>query len=594
MADIFFGGGLNERDELNINPEECIEGENFLLDAQARTFRPRPPFDLKGTAPNGQPISGIMQLIKSDDTDSLLVTAGSKVYAVDDSFTFTEVGDITTSTGMRAAQWSLDDNLIIVDKSLNNVIRSWDGATFQKHKHGVGTGTTKTVASLTRSGSTATATVTSHGYSNGDLVTISGANETEYNGEFLITNVTTNTFDYTVSGTPSTPATGTISAEKSVDLYAKYAIVWNNRIWLFNIKEVNGATTSTNPHMILASKFDDGDTFDTSTRAEVHTSSGLTGDEAFFLLTPDLKPINGVAVFFETLIVSTVGGALYRLTGADASDYRIVPYYLGSAAVGSESIVNTGNDVMWMARGGEINSLSTVEAAGDVKADDISRWIPKQINGLSDSIAVYDQQRQRVHWFVTNKVLTLDKNFLFEKPGLSPWTVYTTQHDSGFNTNAVAYIRDPGTTTYDVYWGDSSGRLMKLNGTGSGDGGINNILTRRKSKQFLADYEFQDIVGRVEYRRKAAVQLILNFDWAVHNYIERATVNLLGPLVSNDAIFWGQSGIYFGENIYFGQGSVSSDILSNRGFSPAGKGDTFFLEVSVDTTSDFLINRIIL
>src|SRR5690606_1689561 len=129
----------------------------------------------------------------------------SKVYAVDDSFTFTEVGDITTSTGMRAAQWSLDDNLIIVDKSLNNVIRSWDGATFQKHKHGVGTGTTKTVASLTRSGSTATATVTSHGYSNGDLVTISGANETEYNGEFLITNVTTNTFDYTVSGTPSTP-----------------------------------------------------------------------------------------------------------------------------------------------------------------------------------------------------------------------------------------------------------------------------------------------------------------------------------------------------------------------------------------------------
>src|SRR5690606_17160135 len=97
------------------------------------------------------------------------------------------------------------------------------------------------------------------------------------------------------------------------------------------------------------------------------------------------------------------------------------------------------------------------------------------------------------------KVLTLDKNFLFEKPGISPWTVYTTQHDCGFNTNAVAYIRDPGTTTYDVYWGDSSGRLMKLNGTGSGDGGINNILTRRKSKQFLADYEFQDIVGRVEY-----------------------------------------------------------------------------------------------
>lgn len=64
-------------------------------------------------------------------------------------------------------------------------------------------------AAIARSGQTATATVTAHGYANGNSVLMSGATQTEYNGTFVISNVTANTFDYTVTGTPSTPATGT-------------------------------------------------------------------------------------------------------------------------------------------------------------------------------------------------------------------------------------------------------------------------------------------------------------------------------------------------------------------------------------------------
>jgi len=71
---------------------------------------------------------------------------------------------------------------------------------------------TKSVTSITRAGSTATATVTAHGYANGNSVLMAGATQTEYNGTFVISNVTTNTFDYTVTGTPATPATGTITA----------------------------------------------------------------------------------------------------------------------------------------------------------------------------------------------------------------------------------------------------------------------------------------------------------------------------------------------------------------------------------------------
>ncbi|MGA2501590.1 MAG: lamin tail domain-containing protein, partial [Tepidisphaeraceae bacterium] len=70
----------------------------------------------------------------------------------------------------------------------------------------------KVVGQLTSSGQTATALVVSHGFHNGDTVRISGATQSQYNGDFTITNVTANSFDFTVSGSPVTPATGAIAA----------------------------------------------------------------------------------------------------------------------------------------------------------------------------------------------------------------------------------------------------------------------------------------------------------------------------------------------------------------------------------------------
>jgi len=64
--------------------------------------------------------------------------------------------------------------------------------------------------SITLSGSTATATCTAHGLVSGTKALIKGADQNEYNGVQTITVVDANTFTYTVSGTPATPATGTI------------------------------------------------------------------------------------------------------------------------------------------------------------------------------------------------------------------------------------------------------------------------------------------------------------------------------------------------------------------------------------------------
>jgi hypothetical protein len=81
----------------------------------------------------------------------------------------------------------------------------------------------KAVSSITRSGATATATSTAHGYATNDKVNLRGAAQSEYNGDFTITVVDTNTFTYAVSGSPATPATGTILANKGPIVRNVYA-----------------------------------------------------------------------------------------------------------------------------------------------------------------------------------------------------------------------------------------------------------------------------------------------------------------------------------------------------------------------------------
>lgn len=76
-----------------------------------------------------------------------------------------------------------------------------------------------TLTSVTQSAGVATATKTSHGYSDGDVVTIAGATPSGYNGTFNITRVDADSFTYPVSSALSTPATGTITATGTTETY---------------------------------------------------------------------------------------------------------------------------------------------------------------------------------------------------------------------------------------------------------------------------------------------------------------------------------------------------------------------------------------
>jgi len=80
-------------------------------------------------------------------------------------------------------------------------------------------GTTLSVSSITRDGDVATATTASaHNLEDCMNITIAGANETDYNKTARILVLSTTSFCYFVDNTPTSPATGTVTASPSVPL----------------------------------------------------------------------------------------------------------------------------------------------------------------------------------------------------------------------------------------------------------------------------------------------------------------------------------------------------------------------------------------
>lgn len=365
-------------------------------------------------------------------------------------------------------------------------------------------------------------------------------------------------------------------------IIAKYAVEFNNRMWYFNIDD-NGTDL---PHVILASQFENPRTVDPSTRSTGQDPTAApTANAAFFLTTPDLKEINAADVWNEKLIISTVNGRIYEITGSDATNYNVIPLYAKSNAVGEQAFVNIGNDWIWQ-RVGAIESLRAVETSGDVQANDLSVKIPETIASLGDTKMVYDESRQKVYMFGTNKCLALYKHLIGTE--LSPWVPFTTNHSTDFNATSVAYIRAPNGSDYSVYWGDSSGNIYKMDGVDEGDSGSEPISMRRKLP--LIKINGTSVEGRVKYRRRDDVDLTFLLDFSDELYSTTSTVTLKeqeqSPTVYGGAF-------YYGGAVYYGSVTLLGAAQQSQGFSPAGIGSSVFLELSTDTTKDYLIDSII-
>ncbi|MGI9626720.1 MAG: hypothetical protein ACR2QM_07785, partial [Longimicrobiales bacterium] len=122
------------------------------------------------------------------------------------------------------------------------------------------------------------------------------------------------------------------------DFIAKYCFVSNERAFFGNVISNSVAT----PHMLVGSERSDYLTLSVSDRP----SSALNEGDAFFLLTPDLRPINGLVEAFQTIIMSSLNGSIWLLEGQSSKDFSIRELYPRSGAVADESLAYIGNDVV--------------------------------------------------------------------------------------------------------------------------------------------------------------------------------------------------------------------------------------------------------
>ena len=87
----------------------------------------------------------------------------------------------------------------------------------------------KSVTSITRDGNLATVNISvGHQYQVNQVLLMDGATQPEYNGEVRVLSVTSNSYTYAVTGTPATPATGTITA-KAAPLGFEIAFTGTNK-----------------------------------------------------------------------------------------------------------------------------------------------------------------------------------------------------------------------------------------------------------------------------------------------------------------------------------------------------------------------------
>lgn len=106
-------------------------------------------------------------------------------------------------------------------------------------------GPLQAVSSITRAGDVATATTASpHGYVSGADVIVAGADQAEYNGRVNITVTGDLTFTYAATGSPATPATGTVTVHNRSHYWAARGSVLEGVTLSASGRTVTGSKTS--------------------------------------------------------------------------------------------------------------------------------------------------------------------------------------------------------------------------------------------------------------------------------------------------------------------------------------------------------------
>lgn len=360
---------------------------------------------------------------------------------------------------------------------------------------------------------------------------------------------------------------------------AKYCFVSNERAFYGNV--VSNAVAT--PHMLVGSQIENHDILSISNKP----SSALAELDPFFMLTPDLRPINGLVSAFKRIVMSSQLGSLFIISGASAKDFALDELYPRSATSGDESMAYMGNDIAY-GRQGRLETVARTDKFADVETDDLTVDISDKIEGFKNWTTIYNSRLQRVYFIPENQqqVWVLHKPLVDQE--ISPWSKWTTLHSSSFNISAAMNLLDPIDGLEYVFFGDNAGNLYRLEGGGAGDAGAA-IQTERLSKLFSAplDADAYDIQGWIKYRKDVAATLTMTFEFAgEHVFNQAITIDI--PAITGRPAYAGA--FHYGGQVFYG--SPFEARLTRRKFAAAGQSNEFQIRLSAEGTTDIQVNEV--
>lgn len=372
---------------------------------------------------------------------------------------------------------------------------------------------------------------------------------------------------------------------------ARYVQVEKERAIYANVQ--SGSAT---PHLVVVSALDDYDNLSVSNRP----STALSEADPFFLVAPDLKPINGLVAAFGLVAISTRKGRIYKISGQSAQDFAVEELYADSGATGDEALAYIGNDIAY-GRVGRLESLFATDALGDVETDDLSRKIQDLTETVSDWLVAYDSVRQRVLFFDRNnsRVFVFHKSFLDDRVAAiaqrrqvdsrSPWSLWRTGHSSAFQPQVAMPLVDSATGRETIFFGGNSGEIFRIDGSGGQDGGTADITVSRTSSVFRPEvpgtvFRF---TGTIRYRRIFPATVTLTFLYGGEALLdESVTVSI--PQAAGLPVYGG--GLYYSGGSHYS--APFSGRFSIKDFDAAGHASEFQLKVEVSGSTDFFIEEV--
>lgn len=325
----------------------------------------------------------------------------------------TSISNMVDSVHERSVKTWVDENKIKITNTTDLTTRYAAADTLTL----TFSGTNLAITSITRSGSTATATTTAnHNLETGDYVTIKNAAETEYNGTYSITSTGANTFTYTVSGTPSSPASVATVAIKAVRGSSKPVGGWVSSGTSFNDSTGVGLTAPNASGVKVTVRDQISDAFQVKLRYRPQGSDTWIIGE-----TKRLQDTNGET----TLQVTGLPKATYEWT-VNATGLGNDGYWNDTATVTFEIDGNTlsldrGNIYSFVDKGVELSAgvisddSVIIEASSLTQTSGTATFTSSATHGLTtgDVVTIYDALEPEYN---TTAVITVGTTTTFTFP----------------------------------------------------------------------------------------------------------------------------------------------------------------------------------